>query len=467
MSDESTDKGPTGRLEIDGRVLHLTLILAVAFGLRLWRLDHWSLWYDEVVTMRLARAPGPSAMLDLIRRIDATRAPLFPLLLMGWLRAFGDSDLAARSLGALLGVLTVVVVYATGRSAFDERTGRWAAWFCALCPTLVYYSQEVRMYALLLPLTVLSWWALLAFRRSATPGHVLGYAALLSALIYTHPIGLFMVAAHGVAYLAVRRHLVLGPGRWFAAMGLAGASVLPWIGRYLDHPPEYLLPRYPIRFLLSVPIEYIGGNSLTLLPLAALIAAGLVTLRGRCPALREPAPGVATLCWFVVPPVLIFAYSFVGYPIFGPARVHLFVAPAYLLLVARGLAILPRWARLAAVAAILPLMIHGLATRTYAPGLKVDYRAFARWLQEQGDERALVVLHNHDPHPQYEAACYYLVPGAEVVLDRGAGPSPPVTPPTGTTLYHAYCLRPGGKTGPRGEQPLQTFYGLTITRGIP
>ncbi len=464
MPNESTDEGPPGRLEIDGRAPQLMLILAVAFGLRFWHLDHWSLWYDEVITMRLAQAPGPSAMFDLIRRIDATRAPLFPLLLMGWLRAFGESDFAARSLSAVLGVLTVVAVYATGRSAFDERTGRLAALFCALSPTLVYYSQEVRMYSLLVLLTVLSWWAFLAFRHSATLGHRLGYAALLSALIYTHPIGLFMVAAHCVAYLAVRRHLVLAPGRWIASMGLAAASVLPWIGRYLDHSPEYLLPRFPIRFLLSVPIEYIGGNSLTLLPLAALIAAGLLTLRGRRPALREPIAGGATLCWFVVPPALIYAYSMVGHPIFGPARIHLFVAPAYLLLVARGLALLPRWVRLAAVAAILTLMIHGLASRTYAPGLKVDYRAFARWLRDRGDERAVVVLHNDHSLPQYEAACYYLVPGAEVVLDRGEGPSPSVTPPKGTALYHAYCVRPAGRNRPPVERPIKTFYGLIITR---
>ena len=31
---------------------------------------------------------------------------------MGWLRLFGHSDLAARAFGAVLGVATVVVVYA-------------------------------------------------------------------------------------------------------------------------------------------------------------------------------------------------------------------------------------------------------------------------------------------------------------------------------------------------------------------
>jgi mannosyltransferase len=456
-------------LRIDSRALHCGLILAVAIGLRLWRLNHWSLWYDEVVTMRLAQSPGPLAMLNLIRKIDASRAPLFPLLLMGWIKLFGNSDLAARLLTALLGVLTVVLVYMTGRSVFNERTARWAAWLCALCPTLITYSQEVRMYALLLPLTVLSWWTFLAFRHTASRGHLIRYAVLLASLIYTHPVGLFMVAAHGFAYLLVRRSLVLSPKRWLSAMALTLTSVLPWLGRYLDHTPEHLLPRYPIRFLLGLPIEYIGGNSITLLPLVCLIATGMVTFCGWRLVLREPASGVAVLCWFVVPPALMYAYSFVGYPIFGPARLHLFVAPAYLLLVARGLATLSRPARLTAVVAMIPLISCGLAGQTYAPGLKADYRGFAQWLRNQDKGRVVVVLHNHDsrfPLTQFAAARYYLEPAVPVVLECGDGPSLPAIPPNGTTVYHAYCFRPAGWTIPQHEQPIKNFYGLTVTRTL-
>lgn len=450
-------------------VLPLLGIAAVAIGLRVWRLDHWSLWYDEVVTTRLARADGPAALLDLIRRIDATRAPLYPLVLMGWLRVFGPSDLAARSLGALLGVATVGLVYGLGRSAFDERTGRFAAWLCAVCPTLVTYAQEVRMYALLVPLTIASWWTFLGFRARAGWGRVIGYAGLLAALIYAHPVGLFMVVAHGLAYLALRRSLILGFGRWLTTLGLTGMAVLPWIGRYFDHPPEYLLPRYPIRFLLSVPIEYIGGNSLTLIPLAALIGLGLLARSGRSVLPRDPLAGGATLIWFVVPPTLLYGYSMVGYPIFGPARIHLFVAPAYLLLVAQGLAILPRWGALAVVALALPLTAHGLATRTYAPGVKADYRALAADLRERGEARAFIGLHVRDrqfPYTQFEAARYYLEPPGTVILDTNDPPSPPSVPPD-RPLYLVDFIGPDAPPHPPTPDTITDFYGLIVRRGSP
>ena len=58
------------------------------------------------------------------------------------------------------------IVYRIGREPFDDRTALWAAWLAAVCPPLVYYSQEARMYAWLVLLTALSWLVLLSFRRA-------------------------------------------------------------------------------------------------------------------------------------------------------------------------------------------------------------------------------------------------------------------------------------------------------------
>ena len=52
------------------------------------------------------------------------------------------------------------------------------------------------------------------------------------------------------------------------------------------------------------------------------------------------------LTWMIVPPVAMFVYSRVGRPIFGPPRYHMFIAPAYLTLLARGLCSCRRLVRL-------------------------------------------------------------------------------------------------------------------------
>ena len=87
--------------------------------------------------MRLARAGSPAALIDRLFRIDATRAPLHPMLLEGWIGVFGASEAAARALErALRASPTVLLVFDIGRVAFGTRTGLWAAWLAALSPAL-------------------------------------------------------------------------------------------------------------------------------------------------------------------------------------------------------------------------------------------------------------------------------------------------------------------------------------------
>jgi hypothetical protein len=63
----------------------LVSILILGLVLRVYHVGQSSLWYDEVVTMELARTANPAALLKLLLQIDATRAPLHPIILQGWL----------------------------------------------------------------------------------------------------------------------------------------------------------------------------------------------------------------------------------------------------------------------------------------------------------------------------------------------------------------------------------------------
>src|SRR5437667_47086 len=83
--------------------------------------------------------------------------------------------------------------------------------------------------AWLVLLTGLSWLVLLSFRPAARPTQGLAYGLLLISLAYSHPLGLFMIAAHGLAYLLVRPALRL-PLRWWLMIQLAVVlAIVPWL----------------------------------------------------------------------------------------------------------------------------------------------------------------------------------------------------------------------------------------------
>lgn len=451
----------------------LAIILTLAAALRLHAVGRASYWYDEVVSVRLGTTPGPSALIARLDQTDATRAPLHPLILQAWVRGFGPSEFSTRLLSALCGVLTVWVVFQIARSAYgDEASGLWASALCAVSPLMVVYSRETRMYAWLVLATTLTWWALFAITRRPTRLKLAAYAAGLVAIAFSHPLGLLMGVALGVASLVA--------GRWSWANWVwphlaAGALIAPWVPRYLDHDPEYAVGVVPWKFLFGTPIGFLGGNFMTLAAFLLVIAFGAFRRNGR----PENGPGaqvrleadhpqtvVSLVLWLTLAPTLLYLYSRLSHPVFGPARYTLFVAPAYFLLLGRGLARLPLAARLPAAAIAIGLAAWSLPGTVYAPDLKADWRAAADYLAVVDPSSAEpVVVFATDPTHNVETvtAAFYLDPRRPVLL----GPTGSVFAlPAGRT-WLAVGLR-GGRavaplpTGGLPDGPHVDFAGLRL-----
>jgi hypothetical protein len=249
------------------------------------------------------------------------------------------------------------------------------------------------------------------------------YTLALVALCYSHPLGLLMSAALGLAMLLNRSALGLSWAGWLAPHLAAALAVGPWLGRYFDHGPESTVGRQPLKFLLGLPIGFLGGNSLVLAVFVAVIAYGLIVVRrgddGRIRlGIDEPVAARCLIIWLTVPPLILYGYSRVSHPIFGPERYTLFVAPAYLLLLARGIVRLPWLPRLVVAVLAFGLAVSTLPGRVYAPDLKADWRAasvFLRRVDPDATEPVVVVSTDPSKNVEVETARYYLGPDRPVV----------------------------------------------------
>ena len=176
---------------------------------------------------------------------------------------FGTSEFAARSFSVLCGIATVVLIYQIGSRRLRHEDRALAAWLAALSPILIVYSREARMYAWLVLVTCLCWRLLLALASLVHRGQGGGVR-----LLPDRP-GLFAPAwsldAGGTrsrrASRCARQAFGRRAMRWLAIHVAATILILPWIGSYFDHPPEFLSDRLPLRFLLGTPIGFIGGNA--------------------------------------------------------------------------------------------------------------------------------------------------------------------------------------------------------------
>lgn len=113
------------------------------------------------------------------------RAPLYPWFLGLVFKTFGDGLLLPRIVQALLGTLSVGLVYLVGARAFDRRVGLLAALFAAVYWVLIYFDGELQLPSLEVPTYLGAIYLTLRLddRRSRTMAALAGVAWGIAALV--------------------------------------------------------------------------------------------------------------------------------------------------------------------------------------------------------------------------------------------------------------------------------------------
>jgi len=152
MQEKSIQKFPT---KLSSWLAFVLIVIFVAsFAVRVFRLDFYSLWYDEVSTVFLVQPGTESSAMRTI--INATGSeilhPLYYLILSAWVKFAGSSVWAVRFPSVVFGscavIIYAVMLYQTGgRKVFPF------ALLLAVSPFLVWYSRDARPYALIMFLT--------------------------------------------------------------------------------------------------------------------------------------------------------------------------------------------------------------------------------------------------------------------------------------------------------------------------
>src|SRR5439155_440753 len=136
---------------LDRRTILVFVILITLLGLalRLYRLANQSLWMDEISSVETARVP-----LDQIieRSAQNNASPAYFLLLRPIVgKSNGRIEARARILSAIAGALSIpVFIGVVLHWRKDWATALTAGVLLAINPLHVWYSQEVRGYAIML-----------------------------------------------------------------------------------------------------------------------------------------------------------------------------------------------------------------------------------------------------------------------------------------------------------------------------
>lgn len=134
----------------------LIVLILIAFLVRLFNIDKpYGLENDEMLTYIISSKGFPLGILRELIEIDY-HMPFHFYYVGIWMKFFGDSDVGLRLSSVLWGVLSVPAFYFLGKTYNSKKLGYFMAIICALSPILIFYSQEVRFYSMLVFFATLS-----------------------------------------------------------------------------------------------------------------------------------------------------------------------------------------------------------------------------------------------------------------------------------------------------------------------
>lgn len=387
---------------LDALVVAAALAVAVGTALRFTAGFDQPLWLDETFTGAIAAQPD---LAGLGHQIYAdVNAPLYYVVMYGWVRLAGLSDLSLRLPSAIFSTAAVLFALRGGRGLDRRHCLLWGALLSLWQPGLAQAS-DARCYGLLLltaTVTTIAFARLLA--KPDRPGAFL-WACLACATVLTHYFAAPLVAGQGLVLLLRHRSRAL---RLWPAL-VAFLPALAWMAYHAPRLAEFARPE----------IVWYGRLGLTDLPgivlyavppvaLLCLVIAGGLLIYGRL-GRRDPTPGneaawvtAASLAGFAV--VLTAAYVRPSFTL----RYMIPFVPGLLL----GVALVIRassavWPRFPVVA----IVLFGAALVAFVPPRRAYSFEAASEAIAQAGARRVVFLWDHPSAPIQDPAQMQAVGG--------------------------------------------------------
>jgi len=346
-------------------IMGVVAVCLLGWLISVFHLSYESMWIDEAQTL----TTSSQGILQIVQTIAKdVHPPIYFLWVHFWLAFIGSDDLfILRLSSAIPGLISVALCYRLAWEWFESRiVALGAASFLATSGLFIYYTRDLRMYPLMVMMTLSTWWMLTRYLKGKTRARW-GYAASLVLLAYTFYFAAFMVIAQWLVVFIFFRARI---GKLLKACAIMALALVPWIPTFLTQIYEARAqsgdPNAPLigKFLGTTPTsigaiwEFIQtytakqpGYILLLIVLALLW--GLQNMQYRRWI-------VASALWLFLTISLFFAINLI-FPIYG-IRYVLSVLPALAILAGAAFAILPKNRIIYGV--IVVVLVNGMISQT-------------------------------------------------------------------------------------------------------
>lgn len=206
--------------------------------LRLYRLGHFSLWYDEGASIQLSKLVDKK--FSFLSPLLNNEPPANPVLTFIWL-SFLDKirfwekytewdDFAIRLLPCTWSILSIIIFYRVSKKILKESHSAviLSTLIFAISPFQVYYAQELRIYSFYVLINLIGLYFLLRILENNLWRDWIGLGCTFVILMYSHYFSVWIIFTTNLFLLIImtleRRDLFR---KWFWTNLVAGILVLP------------------------------------------------------------------------------------------------------------------------------------------------------------------------------------------------------------------------------------------------
>jgi len=325
------------------------IILVCALGLRLYNINKYDMWFDElmsdlrsyeIITSR-ALFFNISPLTFFLKGIERDpQPPFYYMLVYIYSFLFGGGKLL-RGLSVIFSMLSLGMFYKLARLFFNRRMSIYALLIMVLNPLQIWYAQEARSYTMVLFFAISFIYFYTQALKTNKPFYWISFFLSSICGIYTSYYFIFLLIGSGFTLLFFkdyRPHIK----KWIITIIGISILFLPFMFMSLGHlnyiKNDFWLPPPSLKWLIWIFANFNLGYSANLGQfIAGLVLFGSLFMYGMYSYYRSNKKGAITLLLFFLSPFIgAYIFSKTIAPIYI-TRQLLICSPLYYLFVAKGI----------------------------------------------------------------------------------------------------------------------------------
>lgn len=359
----------TKRAEIFLLCLICLLALFLQTNALLKGLDHDDIWDIGIIRSEIG---------SILETTPPDYLPFYLIAAHFWTEVFDASELSLRLFSVLFGLLSVIMIYITGRKFFNSRVGLMSSFLMALSLYFVENSQSIRSYSLFLFVSILSIYFFGSYIKEFKRKDLIFFAFFSIINLYTHFFASFLLDIQILFFLIFirqkRKEFLLSI---LSVLAFFFPVLLQMRKAFIYNNEGNFNPCHLLSFLNSVHYNLLQSSLLSVLVIIFFVGLIFTHKNNRNITLLA-------IMTFFIPLITAVLISCL---ILFKVKHYIFILPFFVMIIANGLLKMKRQWRVILLLLIILLSIFALADyykRPYGPDWKSAF-AYINKNSEAGD----------------------------------------------------------------------------------